>query len=111
VGTNKRYAAQIDRRMDMRILQRLAQDGALQTLTATELRLDRVPLTIDPRPRQVLAWVRFGNTPALVEADACRWTPDAVGIRFYIETTEYRTWIWASAINPSGGEILDPNRG
>lgn len=103
MGTNKRYAAQIDQRMDARILERIARDGDLQTLTSTELRLDRVPLTIDPRPRRVLAWVRFGVVPVIVEAEACRWTADAVGIRFEISGKRYKTWVWASAVNPSGG--------
>jgi hypothetical protein len=103
VGTNKRYAAQIDQRMDARILERIARDGDLQTLTATELRLDRVPLTIDPRPRRVLPWARFGVVPVIVEAEACRWTADAVGIRFEISGKRYQTWVWASAVNPSGG--------
>ena len=111
MGTNKRYAAQVDKRMDDRILQRLAQDGELQTLTPTELRLDRVPLTIDPQPRRVLAWVRFGAAPVLVEADACRWTADAVGIRFAVAGVEYKTWVWASAINPSTGSTTDEARG
>jgi hypothetical protein len=104
VGTNKRYAAQIDQRMDARILERIARDGDLQTLTATELRLDRVPLTIDPRPRRVLAWVRFGAVPVIVEADACRWTADAVGIRFEISGVKYQTWVWASAVNAGSSD-------
>jgi hypothetical protein len=111
VGTNKRYAAQIDALMDARILERMTREGELQTLSPTELRLNLLPLTIDPRPRRVLAWVRFGNVPALVEADACRWTADAVGVRFEISGKQYRTWVWASAINPTGPNEPTSDRG
>ena len=111
MGTNKRYAAQIDARMDAHILERMTREGELQTLSPSELRLNLVPLTIDPRPRRVLAWVRFGNVPALVEADACRWTADAVGVRFEISGKEYRTWVWASAINPTGADEPTNDRG
>ncbi len=101
VGTNKRYSAHFDRLMDQRILEGLATDGDLQTLTDTEIGLGRVPLTIDPDPKPVVAWVRFGTVPILVDAEACRWTPDAVGIRFAVGDTEHRAWVWASAINPA----------
>lgn len=104
MGTNERYADAVDKRMDARILERIARDGDLQTLSVSELRLDQVPLTIDPLPKRVLAWVRFGSVPVLVEADACRWTADAVGIRFEVAGTQHHTWVWASAINPSGAD-------
>ena len=70
------------------------------TLTPEELRLDSEPLTIDPRPKPVRAWVRFGPKPLLVDAVAVRWTADAVGVVFSIRETEYRAWVWASAVTP-----------
>lgn len=98
MGTNRRYADAVDRRMNDRALVTIARGAPLQTLTDVELRLDEVPLTIDPKPRRkVRAWVRFGSVPVRVEALAARWTPDAVGIVFQIEETEYRCWIWSSA--------------
>lgn len=98
VGTNHRYADQIDRRMDERILERIAREGALQSLTDTELELDRLPMTKDPKPRPVLAWVRFGATATRVHAEAVAWTPRAVAIRFRVANRELRAWVWASAV-------------
>lgn len=103
MGTNRRYADAIDRRMNERVLQVIARDAKLQTLTPLELRLDEVPLTVDPRPRRkVRAWVRFGDTPVQVDAIAARWTPDAVGIVFTIEGREHRCWVWVGAVEDLG---------
>lgn len=85
--------------MDERILQRTAQSGPLQTLSTEELALDRLALTIDPIPKPVKAWVRFGSTPILVDAEACRWTTKAVGIRFRVQGKEYRCWVWVNALD------------
>jgi hypothetical protein len=63
MGTNKRYAEQLDRKMDERILERIAKSGKLATLTAAELQLDKLVKTIDPMPKVVNARVRFGETP------------------------------------------------
>lgn len=98
MGTNRRYAHRVDARMDERILERVSSDGPLQTLTPGELELDRHPLTITPRPEPVRAWVRFGDTPVRVDAEAVRWTPRAIGIRFCVRGRELRTWVWASAV-------------
>lgn len=100
MGTNRRYAAAVDARMDARILQGIAGEGQLQTLAPYELRLDEVPLTVDPKPRRkVKAWVRFGNTPVQVDAVAARWTPSAVGIIFTVEGQEHRCWVWIGAVD------------
>jgi hypothetical protein len=104
VGTNKRYAHRVDAMMDARILERVSHDGPLQTLSPGELELDRHPLTITPRPEAVTAWVRFGETPVRVSAEAVRWTPRAIGIRFRVGEREMRTWVWASAVERSSGE-------
>jgi hypothetical protein len=98
VGTSKRYAHVVDALMDARILQRISTDGPLQTLSPAELELDRLPLTIAPRPEKVRAWVRFGDTPVEVDADAMRWTSRAIGIRFHVMDREMRCWVWASAV-------------
>ena len=101
MGTSRRYATSVDRQMDRRILERIAAEaGPLQSLTKDELRLDDEPVTIDPRPKPVRAWVRFGATPALVQAEACRWTADAVAIRFQVGDSERRCWVWSSAVTP-----------
>ena len=98
MGSNRRYAAYYDRLMDDRILAKIAGSGQLQTLTDAELELDKEPFTRDPRPRPVKAWVRFGSTPAFVDAEACSWTSNAIAIRFTIAGKGYRTWVWASAV-------------
>lgn len=99
VGTNRRYADSIDRQMNERVAQTVSRNAKLQTLSGQELRLDEVPLTIDPRPRRkVKAWVRFGDVPLQVEAVAARWTADAVGIEFTIGDTRHRCWVWSGAV-------------
>jgi hypothetical protein len=99
VGSNKRYADHYDRLMDARILDRIAATvGPLQSLTDAELELDREPVTIAPRPQAVRAWVRFGPTAVRVDAEACRWTERAVGIRFRVGDRELRAWVWSSAV-------------
>lgn len=101
MGTSRRYAASVDRRMDARILERIAAEaGPLQSLSPEELQLDSAPVTIDPQPKPARAWVRFGGTPALVDAEVCRWTADACAIRFLIGGKELKAWVWASAVTP-----------
>jgi len=84
--------------MGEKILARTAAAGPLQTLSPAELELATMPVTIDPNPEQVKAWVRFGDAPVLVDALAERWTPRAVGIRLTVGEKELRTWVWASAV-------------
>lgn len=98
MGTNRRYAEQLDRKMDERILDRLAQTGKLETLTRAELQLDTIPVTTDPKPKRVAAWVRFAGTPVQVSAEACMWTVDAVAIRFRAAGEEQRCWVWRGAV-------------
>ncbi|BDV32249.1 hypothetical protein [Microbacterium terricola] len=99
MGTNRRYATQVDARMDQRIVERIAAAGPLDSLTTQELQLDQLPKTVDPDPREVLVWVRFGKTPIQVHALAVQWTPRAVGVTFEIAGTRHRTWVWASAVD------------
>lgn len=84
--------------MDARILERVAREGELQSLTHAELELDRLPITIDPHPQGCKAWVRFGASAVRVDALIDRWTPRAIGIRFDVAGREARTWVWASAV-------------
>ncbi len=104
MGTSRRYADAVDRRVNDRALQSIAEGAPLQSLSDLELRLDQVPLTIDPRPRRKLrAWVRFGTVPVQVDAVAARWTPDAVGIMFRIDDVEHRCWVWSGAVEEIRG--------
>jgi hypothetical protein len=85
--------------MDQRIVERVAREaGPLQSLTSEELELDKEPMTRDPQPKPVRAWVRFGKTPVVVDAEICSWTPRAGAIRFTLVDQEYKTWVWLSAI-------------
>lgn len=103
MGTNRRYSDSIDRDIAKAHLTRLAADGSLETLTTTELQLDVLPKTVDPIPKPVRAWVRFGGEPTLVDAEACMWTPRAVAIQFTISDARYRCWVWASAVEGPAG--------
>lgn len=99
MGTSKRYAAHFDRLDDEHLIDRLAQQGPLKTLSARELQLDVLPVTMSPQPEAVRAWVRFGDEPHRVRAVAERWTRYAVGIRFAAKGIEYKCWVWNSAVD------------
>ena len=98
MGTNRRYAESIDRGINERILDGIAREGKLETLTKVELELDARTVTTDPEPAKVRAWVRFGSTPVIVDAEACMWTEHAVAIRFRADKREWRCWVWRGAV-------------
>jgi hypothetical protein len=102
VGTNRRYAEQIDRRMDERISQREAEwamVGEPETLFEQELELDTETLLRPDRAIAVRAWVRYGGTPVSVSAEAVAWTSRAVAVRWKTPGGDvHRAWVWASAI-------------
>ncbi|MDF1477766.1 hypothetical protein PYV02_01560 [Leifsonia sp. H3M29-4] len=98
MGTNKRYARQIDARMDAKILRMAAEGKKPDTLLAEELQLDRLPLTRTPVPKRVRAWVRYGSTPFEVDAEMVAWTPRAAAIRWTIGDEQHRAWVWGSAV-------------
>ena len=102
MGTSRRYAHRVDEQMDQRVIERIARSGPLQTLSDAELELAREPITRDPHPQPVRAWVRFGEAPVLLDAEACVWTSHAVGIRFTVGGTQHKTWVWASAVRRVG---------
>lgn len=100
MGTNKRYAAYYDLQMDNRILQRIADENPLQTLTSNELQSDRLPVTRDPQPKPCKAWVRFGPHAMLVDAVVVVWNDVACGVQFTVGEQEMRCWVWANAVTP-----------
>lgn len=100
MGGNKRYAGALDRIAEDKHVAAIASQGGLQTLSERELALDRNPLTIDPDPKPVLAWVRFLDRPVRVRAWAERWTPLAVGVRFQAGQRTLKCWVSASAVEP-----------
>ena len=98
MGTNRRYAESIDRGINERILDGIAREGKLESLTKVELELDSRTVTTDPKPAKVRAWVRFGSTPVIVDAEACMWTEHAVAIRCRADKREWRCWVWRGAV-------------
>jgi hypothetical protein len=98
LGTNKRYADSIDRRMGERAAETVMRGKQPETLTPTELELTREPLTRTPVARPVRAWVHYGAVALLVEAEAVAWTEHAVAIRWQSPEGEHRAWVWASAV-------------
>ena len=98
MGTNKRYAEYYDRQMDARILQRIAADFPLQTLTDRELQANSLPVTRDPQPKPCKAWVRFGPHAMLVDGVVVVWNDLACGIEFTIGDRQLRCWVWANAV-------------
>jgi len=99
VGTNKRYSEAVDRRMDDLVVAKIMRSGQPLSLSDEELQLDVYPLTRDPRPGAVKAWVRYPTASIQVEALAVAWTPRAVAIRWPgPDGHEHRAWVWASAV-------------
>ena len=87
--------------MDDRILQRLAADHALQSLTPQERQESLLPVTRDPQPKKCKAWVRFGPHATQVDAVVVVWNDLACGVRFMAGEKEMRCWVWANAVTPS----------
>ena len=99
MGTSKRYAEAVDRRMDARVVEKIMRSGEPLSLTDVELQLDIYPLTRDPQPGAVKAWVRYPAAPVQVDALAVAWTPRAVAIKWPgPDGVEHRAWVWASAV-------------
>lgn len=68
--------------MDGKILQRIAEDYLLQSLTASERQEDTLPVTRDPNPKPCKAWVRFGPHSMLVAAVVVVQNDVACGVEF-----------------------------
>lgn len=99
MGTNKRYADAIDRRMNERIVEVVTRDKTPSTLSPAELALDVEPITRTPVARPVKAWVRYGDVPLLVEAEVVAWTSRAAAVRWRSPAGEvHRAWVWLSAV-------------
>lgn len=98
MGTSRRYSEYYDRQMDIRILQRIADENPLQSLTPQERREDSLPVTRDPQPKPCKAWVRFGPHPMLVDAVVVVWHDIACGIQFSVGEKQLRCWVWANAV-------------
>ena len=60
-------------------------------------------ITKDPQPKRARVWVRFGGTPLLVDATVTSWTSAAAAVAFVVAETEYKAWVWASAVREFPG--------
>lgn len=99
MGSNKRYARQVDARMDASIVERIMASSAPESLSDEELELSRFDLTQTRNPRPVWAWVRYSDGALHIEADAVAWTERAVAIKWQsISGEPHRAWVWGSAV-------------
>ncbi|SFS16483.1 hypothetical protein SAMN04487846_3316 [Microbacterium sp. cf046] len=101
IGTNKRHAQYYDRLMNDRIVQRLAEESPLQSLTAQERQESVLPVTRDPQPKKCRAWVRFGPHATQVDGLVVVWNDVACGIEFTVGDQQMRCWVWANAVTPA----------
>lgn len=98
MGTNRRYADQIDDRVAQRALEVAVRGQEPITLSDLELELDKQPLTRLPKPKPVRAWVRYPRSGVLVNAEVVAWTPYAVAIRWRLNDVNFKGWVWAPAV-------------
>lgn len=98
IGTNKRYAEQIDRRISANIDETVMR-GEPFTLTDDELELDSQPLTKPPVAVPAVAWVRYGPVAMRLSVEVVAWTERAVAIRWKTPSgATQRAWVWASSV-------------
>jgi hypothetical protein len=98
VGTSKRYADSVDRRMGDQADLSIMRTGEPESLTAKELELKTEPLTRAPQPMLVTAWVRYGRIGIRVNGRAVAWTTKAVAVEWDAPDGPHRAWVWASAV-------------
>ncbi len=75
MGTSKRYADAIDKRSELRQLERAMGHERPFTLTQYELELDDNPVTTTRKPIAVRVWVRYPAVVSKIDARAIAWTP------------------------------------
>lgn len=98
MGTSKRYADSIDRRMGVQADLSIMRTGEPESLTAKELELKTEPVTRTPQPMPVTAWVRYGKIGIRVNGRAVAWTSKAVAVEWDGPDGPHRAWVWASAV-------------
>ena len=107
IGSSKRYSQHYDRLMNERVLQRIARENRLQSLTEKERQADTLPVTRDPQPKPCRAWVRFGPHAVHVDATVVVWNDLACGVQFRVGDGELRCWVWTNAVTPAPGPARD----
>lgn len=70
LGTNKRYTNAIDKRSELRQLERAMSQKQPFTLTQYELELDDNPVTTTRKPVAVRVWVRYPAVVSKIDARA-----------------------------------------
>jgi hypothetical protein len=101
VGTNKRYADSVGRRMSKRIAQSALKPRP-QSLSPEEAGLDSKPATLAKQPVAVTAWVTVTPGVILVEdAFAMEWNDRAVRIEWKnSDGSNASCWVYKGAISP-----------
>lgn len=99
MGSNKRYADAIDRRMSERADEVIMRDQRPEGLKSAELELDKYALTIPPTPVPVVVWVRYGGVPLRLQAEAVKWTEKVVACQWETPSGLHKAWLWASAVD------------
>jgi hypothetical protein len=98
LGTSKRYAVSVDRRMGERVNDSIMRCTQPESLSNAELDFRTEPLTRRPIPRPVKAWVRYGKVSIQVDAVVTAWTTRAVAIKWESPDGEHRAWVWSNAV-------------
>jgi hypothetical protein len=99
LGTNKRYAEAIDRRMSDRASEVVMRDAKPEGLKTSELELDKYTLSIPPHPVPVEAWVRYGGVPLRIKGEAVKWTEKVVAVQWDTPFGQHKAWLWRSAVD------------
>lgn len=98
MGTSKRYADSIDRRMGVQVDLSIMRMSEPESLTAKELELKTDPVTRTPQPIPVMAWVGYGKIGVRVTGRAVAWTSKAVAVEWEGPEGIHRAWVWTSAV-------------
>ena len=100
IGTNRRYASSIDKRMSEQV-DEIAMREQPHGLTDEELDLGKLELTRVPVALPITAWVRFGprNIPVRITGELVAYTSTAVAVRWRGPAGVQKCWVWASAVS------------
>ena len=72
--------------------------GQPDSLAEMELELEQQEIVRPAVAVKVQAWVRYGNVPVRVDAEAVAWTQFAVAVRWQgPDTAIHKAWVWAAA--------------
>jgi hypothetical protein len=102
VGSNRRYAAHYDARLDQLIGERLMREGQPVSLEPAQLELDRWPLTRLPISEACAAWVFYEPGGWLrLDVEMVAHTPHHCAIRWLaFDDVMHRAWVWRGQVHP-----------